>query len=422
MQKVYIKTMGCSANLYESEAMAGLIEKAGGKIVDENSSESLLVNVCTVKGNNNAIREIRKLKQKHPEKKLVVAGCITQELVSEVKKLDSGASFVSTHNIHRINEALSSQAAILMQKKPESKANLPVLRTNSLIGIVPILNGCMHACTYCSTKHVKGTLRSYPMKDVIGKAKYYVKDGCKEIWLTSQDNGCYHFDIDGKYALPNLIHSIADIEGEFFIRVGMMNPNHVLKFTDRIIESFKRDKVYKFLHIPVQSGNNEILKKMVRNYTVEEYINVVDEFKKKIRGITISTDIICGFPTETQEQFMDTVKLVKETKPSVVNISRFQSREGTVAASMEQVHGNETKKRSRLLTAVVERMLKKENRKWVGWKGKALVNERGKKSTVVARNNYYKPIVLHDNAKLGEFVNVQVVDSDVHYLIGKVSK
>ncbi len=419
---VYIKTMGCSANQYESEAMAGLINEKADALTSAESADTLLVNVCTVKGNHKAIAEIKKLKYKFPEKKLIVTGCITKELIPEVQKIDSNASFLNTHNIHRINEALESDIPLMiLDKKPESKVDLPVVRTNQLIGIIPILNGCLHACTYCSTKLVKGSLKSYPMKDIIGKSKHYVREGVKEIWLTSQDNGCYHVDLDRKYSLPELMNSIADIEGDFQIRVGMMNPNHVLKILDKLIEAYERDKIYKFIHIPIQAGNNEILKKMIRNYKAEDYEYIVKEFKKKIPEMTIATDIICGFPSESEEQFADTVQVIRKTEPDIINISRYAKRQGTLAAKMSPVKSEEIKKRSTIVTNLLEQAGLKRNREWIGWKGRALVNEKGKNNTMISRNNSYKPIVLHEKVNMGDFVNVKITGATSYYLIGKIS-
>lgn len=419
---VYIKTMGCSANQYESEAMAGLIQERGEKLTDAESADTLLVNVCTVKGDHKAIAEIKKLKDKFPDKKLIVAGCITQELIPQVQKIDITTSFLHTHNIHRINEALGSETPLMiLDKSPESKVDLPVVRTNQLIGIIPILNGCLHACTYCSTKLVKGNLKSYPMKDIVGKSKHYIREGVKEIWLTSQDNGCYHVDLDRKYSLPELMHSIADVEGDFYIRVGMMNPNHVLKMLDKLIDAYRRDKIYKFIHIPVQAGNDEVLKKMIRNYKVEDYECIVREFKRKIPEMTIATDIICGFPGETKEQFEDTVQVIRKTAPDIINISRYAKRQGTLAARMSPVKSEEIKRRSSIMTSLLEEVGLKRNNNWIGWKGRALVNEKGKNNTMIARNSSYKPIVLHEKVSMGEFVNVEITGATSYYLIGKTS-
>jgi len=259
------------------------------------------------------------------------------------------------------------------------------------------------------------------MKDIVSKSKHYVREGVKEIWLTSQDNGCYHVDIDRKYSLPELMHSIADIEGDFQIRVGMMNPNHVLKMLDKLIESYKRDKIYKFIHIPIQAGNNEVLKKMVRNYKAEDYECIVREIKKKIPEMTIATDIICGFPTETESQFADTVRVIKETEPDIINISRYAKRQGTVAAKMSPVKSEEIKKRSTVVTNLLEQIGLKRNNYWIGWSGRVLVNEKGKDNTLIARNNSYKPIVLKEKVNMGEFVNVKIIGATSYYLSGETS-
>ena len=189
----------------------------------------------------------------------------------------------------------------------------------------------------------------------------------------------------------------------------MLNPNHVIEFLDELIEIYKSDKIFKFLHIPVQSGNNEILKAMKRKYTVEQFKEIIDKFKKEIPEITIATDIICGFPGETEEQFYDSLELIKQIKPSVLNISRFWPRPKTKAAEMEnQIHSKETKKRSTLMTDIFHNIARMQNERWLGWQGDVLIDEKGKDETWIGRNFAYKPVIVEGNYKLGDIVNVKI--------------
>ena len=177
---------------------------------------------------------------------------------------------------------------------------------------------------------------------------------------------------------------------------------------NKLIKAYKSDKIFKFLHIPVQSGNNEVLKAMNRYYRIEDFKKIIKAFRKTFPRITISTDIICGFPGETEKQFNDSLKLIKETKPSVLNISRFWSRPGTKAEKLKQIPGWIIKERSRALTKLFHEIALEQNRKWINWKGAVLIDEKGKNNTWVGRNLSYKPVIIKGNHKLGDIVKVKI--------------
>jgi tRNA A37 methylthiotransferase MiaB len=182
----------------------------------------------------------------------------------------------------------------------------------------------------------------------------------------------------------------------------------------------KSEKIFKFLHIPVQSGNNEILKKMKRSYKANDFKKIIKKLRKEIPEITISTDIICGFPGEKEKQFNNSIKLIKEVKPDVLNISRFWSRPGTEAEKMKnQVHGRITKKRSQILTKEFNKICTERNKKWLNWKGKILVDEKGQKGSFIGRNYCYKPVVIQSkNNSIGKKINVKIIKTTNHALYG----
>jgi MiaB/RimO family radical SAM methylthiotransferase len=185
-------------------------------------------------------------------------------------------------------------------------------------------------------------LKSYRIGDIVRQIETEINDGCKEIWLTSTDNGCYGFDINTD--LPSLIDTVVEIPQDFKVRVGMMNPMYMARIRENLIKSFDNDKVYKFLHIPVQSGSNAVLNDMKRGHTMETFRDVVKKARDRFPEFTISTDVIVGFPSETQEDFEKTVNLLKETRPDVVNLSKYSARPGTEAAEWEQIDVSEVKK------------------------------------------------------------------------------
>jgi len=179
--------------------------------------------------------------------------------------------------------------------------------------------------------------------------------------------------------------------------------------------------VFKFLHVPVQSGNDKILGLMKRNYKVEDFKKIISEFRKSIPNLTVSTDIICGFPTETEQQFNDSLELVKEIKPDVLNISRFHARAMTEAAKMEgQIDGGTTKNRSRLLTDIFTNIARMNNEKWLNWQGEILIDENGKHDTWVGRNSSYKPVIVRGDVKLGDLIKVKIKNITPYDLRGEI--
>ena len=414
MTKIYFQTHGCSTNLSESEVMMGLLKEADFEIVSKpEDADILVINICTVKGEETALREIRKLNEAFSDKKLIVAGCITKIILKEARKIKEDVSFISTHNIKSIceviEEVLNDNIVEATGMDKYTKINLPKIRKNPIIGVIPILNGCANYCAYCSVKYVKGKLFSYEIENIRDEAMKCLNDGCKELWVTSQDNAAYMLEKEKTSKLPELMNLLIKLEGKFFIRIGMMNPSHLLDILPEMINIYKNDKVFKFLHIPVQSGDNEILKLMKRNYTIDDFKKIINEFRKNIPDITISTDIICGFPTETEEQFNDSLSLVREIKPDVLNISRFQARAGTEAAKMEgQTDGGEMKRRSTLLTEIFANISRIKNEKWINWEGEILIDEKGKDNTWVGRNFAYKPVIVRGDLKIGDFAKVKI--------------
>ncbi len=425
MPKISFITQGCSSNLRESEIMMGLLENSGFHVASkENESDANVVNICTVKGENTALREIRRLKKQHPEKKLIVAGCITESIIPRIRQIDESASFVNTHNLGRISavveNSLNGTALELIDKKYEQKVNLPSVRKNPVVGIVPILNGCNYFCTFCSTKLVKGKLFSYPMDAIRQDVKEHLKSGCREIWITSNDTGAYMVEQGGRQRLVELLEQILSIPLDFKLRVGMMNPGNTLPILDNLIKIYGHPKMFKFLHIPLQSGNNDILKLMNRRYSVENFIEVVETFRKEIPEITISTDTIVGFPSETEQQFENSVDVLKKIKPDVLNLSRYAAREGTIAAKMKQLSTNTLKQRSRLMTNLYRKIAYENNKQWLNWQGPILIDEKGKNDSWIGRNYCYKPVVAKGDFKLGDEIHVKITDFTSFDLRGEV--
>jgi len=419
MAKIWVEAYGCSASFADSEMISGLILN-GGHTLAQNSTESdlNLIVTCSVKDAtaNKMVYRIKKMKSKP----LVVAGCLPKAEQSTVEKFSPDASLLGPNSLGKTLDVISSTLKgikkIELADSDLSKVGLPKVRLNSVVGIVEIASGCMSECTFCQTKLSKGDLRSYRIGEIVRQVKHDVEDGCGEIWLTSTDNGCYGLDIGTN--LPDLIENVSQIKRDFMIRVGMMNPMYMARIKDDLLKAYENAKVFKFLHIPVQSGSNQVLKEMKRGHTAKVFRDTNEIFRKKFGRFTISTDIIVGFPTESEEDFIQTIDLIKETRPDVINLSRYSARPGTDAAKMNQIDVSGIKRRSKVVFELTSKIAHERNLEWIGWKGDVLFDEITDEITK-GRNFAYKPVVIDENVKIGQKIKVEITKATKYGLYGK---
>jgi len=421
MARIWIESYGCSASLADSEMISGLVANGGHTLADGSSDADLSVVVtCSVKDAtaNKMIHRIKTL----GSKPMVVAGCLPKAEPATVEKFSAGASMMGPNSIGKtlevVNTALRGKRLVMLEDTDVSKVGLPKIRLNPVVGVVEIASGCMSECTFCQTKLSKGDLRSYRLGDIVRQVRHEVGDGCKEIWLTSTDNGCYGFDIGTD--LPELVNSVAGIRGDFMIRVGMMNPMYLPRIKSALVDSYAGGKVYKFIHVPVQAGSDRVLHEMKRGHTTGTFRDVVAAVRGGFPRFTVSTDIIVGFPSETRRDFEDTLKLLEDTRPDIVNLSRYSQRPGTEAAKWEQIDAGEVKRRSRIATDLISRISLENNRKWIGWRGRVLFNEKTD-GRIKGRNLAYKPIFADGTVEIGQTRTVEIVDATTHSLIGEIT-
>ncbi len=421
MAKIWVEAYGCSASFADSEMISGLVVNGGHTLAEnELDSDLNLIVTCSVKDAtaNKMVNRIKRLKRKP----LVVAGCLPKAEKATVEKFSPNASLLGPNSIGKtleiIESTLKGRKKIELEDSDVSKVGLPKVRLNQAVGIVEIASGCMSECTFCQTKISKGELQSFRVGDIVRQVKQELDDGCKEIWLTSTDNGCYGFDIGTD--LPNLIKTVAAIERDFMVRIGMMNPMYMPRIREKLLESFENPKVFKFLHIPVQSGSNRVLNEMKRGHTADVYRKTTELFRKKFEKFTISTDIIVGFPTESESDFEQTVNLIEETRPDIINLSRYSARPGTKAALLDQIDVSEIKKRSKQVFEMSNKIVLERNREWIGWKGEVLFDE-SVDGTVKGRNYAYKPVVVEEKVELGKKVMVKITEATKHGLFGTIA-
>jgi MiaB-like tRNA modifying enzyme len=292
---------------------------------------------------------------------------------------------------------------------------------NKSISIVEIASGCLSNCSFCQTKLSKGNLKSYRPGSIISQIKNDLKDGCNEIWLTSTDNGCYGKDI--KSNLVELLKLCTQVEGNYKIRVGMLNPMYLSEILYDLVLVYKNEeKIFKFLHIPVQSGSNKILKDMYRGHDIKIFKKAVFEFRKSIPEITIATDIIVGFPNETEEDFKLTMDLIRDSEPDIINISKYSQRSGTVSSKLKNVSSDQKKLRSSILHNLSREISKRRNTLWIGWIGEVYIDEIT--NTLVQGRNYaYKSVIINNahtlNLCVGQIIKVKVVDSSQYSLFAE---
>tara|TARA_Y100000310_G_scaffold332234_1_gene407443 strand:- start:908 stop:1933 length:1026 start_codon:yes stop_codon:yes gene_type:complete len=337
--KIYVKTFGCTLNKRDSENIKGVLADAGFSLVDESEADVIIVNSCGVKSvtQNKVVSYINSL-----DNDVYVGGCLPRML--DLKELTPNVKgYFDTNSILKIAEQIRGGILENFCDEKESKIGKPIVRTDKDVMIIPISSGCLGKCSYCSVRFARGKLKSYAVKDIVREVR---KNEFKTLYLTSQDCGCYGLDIGTN--LVSLLKEVLAVNKEFKVRIGMMNPEHVLKFLDELVALYKNEKVMKFIHIPVQSGSDKVLKEMGRRYTVSDFKKIVVRFRE-IEGITISTDIIVGYPTELEQDFEETKELLAWLKPEVLNVSKFGARPGTEAAKLKPLASQEVKKRSKEL-------------------------------------------------------------------------
>jgi len=425
-KRVFVESFGCSSNLADGEFLRGCLLQAGFDLVSAIAEADVLVyNTCAVKSptENRVIEELKKAAE-WKSKKLIVTGCLSlinlERLKSEVEFDGVLSPAPGSKIVEAVYQVLHGEKVQWLDSDVQTKPriDLPKGVVNPLISVVPVAYGCLGSCSYCCVVFARGHLRSCGLEEIVQRVQGDMRCGAREVWLTGQDVACYGRDIG--ISLVNLLLAVCAIEGEFFVRVGMMTPNYVLDMLDQLVDSFRDGHVFKFLHLPVQSGDNEVLKRMNRFYSVDDFRRIVDAFRRAIPYITIATDVICGFPGESEEAFEQTLRLIGEVKPDVVNVSKFFPRPRTLAEKMTpRVSVLDVKERSKSLAELVWRISSEKNAAWMNWTGKILVDERGKQpGSWVGRNFAYKPIVVRseDESLLGRFVNVRVVKAFRTYL------
>ncbi|MFX0024992.1 MAG: tRNA (N(6)-L-threonylcarbamoyladenosine(37)-C(2))-methylthiotransferase [Candidatus Hermodarchaeota archaeon] len=432
--KFYIETYGCTSNKADSYIITNLLKKSNYLQSNLDDANFIIINTCGVKQQTEnkiktRLESLHNLFSKNPDKFIIIAGClpfIDHTYIDVIRKIvPNFSAIVDLDSIHEFPKILKqikqgNTNLIIKTKELIDKTNFLIdFAPGKITGIVPISEGCLGACTYCCVKSARGRLNCYEPEKIIKNVKYQLKQGIKQIYLTSQDCSIYKYN---HTELVDIIKDITNLNYKFFLRIGMLNPRFLIKNLDQLIAIFNLKKVYQFLHIPIQSGSNNILKKMNRSYRISEITNRIEVLRKHFPLITISTDIICGFPGETEEDFRKTIELIEWLKPEILNISKFTPRPGTKAKEMKQIDGKIIKERSKRLSKIFRDILINSNKEWENWEGEVLTLHEGEKNNqVFGRNFAYKNIFIEGfKGNYGDFTSVNVYKVNGFNLFAKV--
>ena len=420
--RVYCETYGCTMNRSDAELMLGQLAAAGHEVVQNPAkADAIIVNTCAVKGTTyrRMLRRLRELRNSDG-KRVVVAGCLPLIDLASIEQIGVFAGIVSCRSVGEITKvferiAREKQNVRTLKQAPCKKPTMPKLRSSKVSAIVAICEGCTSNCSYCSVKFARGKLHSFDARPILNEVETTINAGYREILLTAQDTAAY--GLDSGTNLPELLNSITSLESKFKIRIGMMNPRNVKPILPEFLDAYDNEKIYKFLHLPVQSGDDGVLEAMRRGYTVDDFMKIVDAFRERFEDLYLATDIIVGFPGESEQKFMHTCELIKRARPDKVNLTRFSPMPATDAARMPQVNGRDVAGRSRLLSAKCRTIGHEQNKRYIGRIVEGLVTGPGKKGGYIARLPNYKPAIIN-NAGLGEFVNVKIIEARPTYLLG----
>lgn len=417
--RVWIEAYGCSANVADSQAIAGALSTNGFEIAEPDAEHDLnIIVTCSVKDTTEHKMMSRIKALSSTGKPLIIAGCLAKTETEKLQRQFSGVSFMGprslTKTVSCAKGAIKGITSIELEDVDgREKLNIPRVRINPVVSIIQIAVGCLSECSFCQTKLAKGQITSYRIGDIMHAIEKDIREGCREFWLSSTDNGCYGFDIGTD--INELLRKCKLIPGDFRIRIGMMNPMYLGSLKGSLIQLLEEsNRIYRFLHIPVQSGSERILRSMKRGHTVKMYKDIVKSFRDRYPDITIGTDIIVGFPGESERDFADTLDLISESKPDIVNCSRYGARPGTSATLLAgRLTTEVAKDRSARVHELATKISRDRNMNWIGWRGSIIIDEISQ-NFIQGRNYAYKPIFIRkgksniSSPQLGDLIMVRI--------------
>ncbi len=435
-RKMYCVTMGCQMNAHDSEKLKGMLLEMGYEEADnEDNADFVIYNTCCIRANAEEkvygkLGWLKNRKRKEPELIVAICGCMTQQ-DTVIEKIHKTYNFVDiifgTFNLYKLPELLvsriesGSEVCDIWKEHGEIVEDLPTVREHKYKSSVNIMYGCNNFCTYCIVPYVRGRERSREVDDILKEIKELVSDGVKEVMLLGQNVNSYGKTLENPESFAELLRKINEIDGLERIRFMTSHPKDL---SDELIDAMRDcDKVCKYLHLPVQSGSSKILEKMNRRYTKEKYLELVDKIKAEIPDIMLSTDIIVGFPGETEEDFQETLDIIKKVKYSTAFTFIYSKRTGTPAATMEdQIPEDIVKDRFDRMLHILNPIIHEVNNSQVGKVIDVLVEEVSKNDEKIMTGRGDNNSLIHfEGSKdlIGQIIKVKIIDNKTFYLIGE---
>ncbi len=395
-RSVYIETYGCRYNFGDTAKLVEVLRHHDCTIVEDPAeAEAIIVNTCTVVGPTE--RRILRRLAGFGDNELYVTGCLSQVQREAILAVCS-PTIISPETIHDLYRSVATVAG-------------------GGVGIVQLAQGCAGKCSYCITRLARGPLKSFTEEEILSQVRAFVQAGTHEIQLTAQDVSAWGMDIG--HTLPELLRSLDKIPGRHCIRVGMMNPCTVREQTRDLIDAFAGDHIFKFIHLPVQSGSDAVLDNMNRGYTVAEFEDIVRSFRKRYPQITVVTDMIVGFYGETPADFSASLALVRRVKPAKVNVTRYSRRPFTPLFREKDYPDHVKKDRSRILNSVAEEVYASLNTGRIGKTVPFMVTETLRKGSVMARSQEYTGIVIREDLPVGFRGDALLTQDRKYFFIGE---
>jgi threonylcarbamoyladenosine tRNA methylthiotransferase CDKAL1 len=422
--RVYVESFGCAQNQGEGAAIAReLVENGHELLTDARGADAGVLVTCGVIGptESRMVRRWRELSRRVP--RVIVTGC----LVPLRTPLFDGPGrertrFVPIREQDRIPALLAgAPAPSVAHALPPPVAPLLGLSAGPPVSEeVVIAQGCTSGCSYCFSRLARGPIESVPASEVVRRVRQAVARGAAEVRLTSLDTAAWGHDRPDGQRLPDLLREVAKIPGDFRVRIGMMSPQTLGPILPEYLGAFGHDRFYRFLHLPVQSGSDRVLAAMHRGYTAGEFFDQVGAVRAQYPDLMLSTDVIVGFPGESEDEHRATERLVDRLAPETLNVTRFSPRPGTPAAHLPPLAPGVAKRRSRSLAKLRERVARARLERWIGCTTRARVLEHGPGQSAVVRLPNYLPLVLDEQPDLGTEREVRVDGARSTYLLGHV--
>ena len=433
----HVTTFGCQMNEKDSEKLLGILETIGYEEVETEEADFLIFNTCTVRENANTklyghLGQVKKMKERNPQMMIGLCGCMMQE-EHVIEKIRSSYKFVDiifgTHNIFKLAELLKARVdskgmiVDIWKDTDQIVEDLPSDRKFSFKCGVNIMYGCNNFCSYCIVPYVRGRERSRKPEDIIKEVKQVVSEGVKEVMLLGQNVNSYGKTLEEPMSFAELLREVEKVEG--LERIRFMTP-HPKDLSDDLIEVMATSKkVCKHMHLPMQSGSSRLLKLMNRHYTKEQYVALAKKIQERIPGVSFTTDIIVGFPGETEEDFQETLDVVRKAKYDSAFTFIYSKRSGTPAAKMpDQVPDDVVHERFDRLLKVVNEAAKEQNGKLTGNTELVLVEEIDEKDDTMVTGRLSNNSVVHfkgDASLIGKIVPVVLEESKGFYYLGRLS-